>query len=118
VASNPDDWIGEPGFLIAALALMNSRNASETVLTEPHNKPRKSAGKPLLFSYRLVCIPQRYQARHLVVGDDPAQLRAHFVRGHFKVRKTGVFFWSAYQRGDPALGFVHKEYVLTRPRAA
>src|SRR6516165_3714236 len=79
VASNPDDWIGEPGFLIAALALMNSRNASETVLTEPHNKPRKSAGKPLLFSYRLVCIPQRYQARHLVVGDDPAQLRAHFV---------------------------------------
>jgi hypothetical protein len=46
-------------------------------------------------------------------GDDPAQLRAHFVRGHFKVRRTGVFFWSAYQRGNPALGFVHKDYALS-----
>jgi hypothetical protein len=119
LACNPNDWIGEPGFLIATLALMNSRNAVETQPTEPNNKRRKLTGKPLLFNYHLVCIPQRYKQRHIAAADDdPRQLRAHFVRGHFKLRKSGLFFWSAYQRGNPALGFVHKDYVLTQPRSA
>jgi hypothetical protein len=111
--TNQNDWAGEPGFLIATLALMNSRNAAETQPTEPNNKRRKLTGKPLLFSYHLVCIPQRYKQRHIAAADDdPRQLRAHFVRGHFKLRKSGLFFWSAYQRGNPALGFVHKDYMV------
>jgi hypothetical protein len=117
--ANAEDWIGEPGFLIATLALLNSRNASETELTEPNNKRRRLTGKPLLFSYHLVRIPQRYQHRHLAAGAaaDPKQIRAHFCRGHFKARRTGIFFWSAHQRGDAKLGFVHKDYLLTRPAA-
>jgi hypothetical protein len=47
---------------------------------------------------------------------DPRQLRAHFVRGHFKVRKSGVYFWSAHQRGDPKLRFVHHDYILAQPK--
>ena len=113
------DWIGEPGFLIATLALLNSRNACETLPGTPNNKRCKLTGKPLLFDYHWVCIPQRYKHRHLPSDDaDPLQLRAHFVRGHFKARKTGIFFWSAYQRGNPKLGFVHKDYVLAQPGAA
>ena len=113
--ARPEDWIGEPGFIITTLALLHSRNAAETEPVEPRNKTRKLTGKPPLHSYRLVCIPARYQHRHGVSSDDPQQLRAHFVRGHFKRRKTGLFFWSAYQRGNPELGFAHKGYVLGRP---
>jgi hypothetical protein len=111
-----EDWVGEPGFLIATLALLNSRNASATELVEPvQNKRRKLNGKPLLFNYHLVSIPNRYKHRNMAADGDPCQLRAHFVRGHFKLRKTGLYFWSAYQRGNPALGFAHKDYVLHRP---
>ena len=115
-AMDLSDWIGEPGYIIATLALLNSHNASEiAVVNPPQNKRRKLVGKPLLFDYHMLCIPQRYKQRNIpATGDDPVQLRAHFVRGHFKVRKTGVFFWSPYQRGNPALGFVHKDYALTR----
>jgi hypothetical protein len=116
--SNAEDWIGEPGFLIATLALLNSRNAAATELTAPNNRRRGLTGKPLLFSYHLVRIPQRYQQRHIAAAaDDPAQIRAHFCRGHFKARRTGIYFWSAHQRGNPKLGFVHKDYLLTRPAA-
>ena len=108
------DWIGEPSFLLAVLALLNSRNAAEIEFTEPaSNKRRRLTGKPPLHTYRLVCIPSRYKQRYIPTADeDPRQIRAHFVRGHFKVRKTGVYFWSAFQRGNPALGFAHKDYLL------
>jgi hypothetical protein len=111
------DWVGEPDYIVATLALLNSRNASEIVPVDMAklNKRRKLVGKPLLFDYHELCIPQRYKQRNVPsAGEDPVQLRAHFVRGHFKVRKTGVFFWNAYQRGNPSLGFVHKDYVLDR----
>jgi len=111
--SSMSDWVGEPGFLIATLALLNSRNASELQPVNPRNKTRKLTGKRLLYSYHLLSIPSRYKQRNVAsAGDDPRQLRAHFVRGHFKVRKSGIFFWSAFQRGNPDLGFVHKDYQL------
>jgi hypothetical protein len=116
-ASGLSDWVGEPGYIIATLALLNSRNASEVVPVDrtKQNKRRKLVGKPLLFDYHELCIPQRYKQRNVPsAGEDPAQLRARFVRGHWKVRKTGVFFWNAYQRGNIKLGFVHKDYVLDR----
>ena len=112
---------GEATFLIAMLALLNSRNASEVVSVDmtKQNKRRKLVGKPLLFDYRELCIPQRYKQRNVPeAGEDPVQLRAHFCRGHFKVRGTGVFFWSAHQRGNPSLGFAHKDYVLAQRVAA
>jgi len=42
-------------------------------------------------------------------------LRALFVRGHLRRRKSGLFWWFAYQRGDPRLGFVHKDYSVQLP---
>jgi hypothetical protein len=116
-SSDDSNWIGEPGFLIATLALLNSRNASEAVSTEPNNRQRRRSNRTPLFSYHLVCIPQRYRDRNMAVGDndDPRQLRGHFCRGHFKVRRTGVFFWSAHQRGDPRRGFVHHDYIAGLP---
>lgn len=114
-------WKGEPRYLTAVLELLQSKNATEIaplIDLSQLNRRRAQQDRPLLYSYHLVSIPGRYKELHLrnipAAGGDPVQLRAHFVRGHFKVRKTGVFFWSAYQRGNPALGFVHKDYALTQ----
>jgi hypothetical protein len=78
------------------------------------NKRLKKDGMPMLFSYHLLAIPVRYKTRHISTNGNSSgrELRQHFVRGHFKARKTGVFFWSAYRRGNPKLGFVHKDYAL------
>ena len=50
-------------------------------------------------------------------GDDAAgeggvPKRLHMARGHFKVRKTGIFWWRDHWRGDPAQGSVDKRYVV------
>ena len=115
------DWQGEPKFIAAALELMNSRNAVEQLAVEippKVNKRRRRDGKLPFLGYQLLRIPGRYKHKHIASGEvDGRQLRAHFVRGHYKVRRTGVFFWSAFQRGNPTLGFVHKDYKLSRRTA-
>jgi hypothetical protein len=70
----------------------------------------------MLFSYHLLYIPSRYKQRNISADGNPSgrELRAHYVRGHFKARKTGVFFWSAYRRGSEKLGCIHKDYALRR----
>ena len=119
---NRNDWLtGEPAFLVAMLALLNSKNAATIAPVDltRKNKRLRLVGKAPLFSYHLVSIPARYKQRHVCADAEPTglQLRAHWCRGHFKVRRTGVFFWSAHQRGNAALGFAHHDYVLTQPRA-
>lgn len=32
------------------------------------------------------------------------------VRGHFKVKKTGVYWWNPFVRGDATKGFVSHDY--------
>lgn len=39
-------------------------------------------------------------------------LRAHMVMGHFKKRKTGVFWWSPHVRGDASIGWIDKDYEV------
>jgi hypothetical protein len=36
--------------------------------------------------------------------------RMHFCRGHFKRRKTGVYWWNQQWRGDASIGVVVKDY--------
>jgi hypothetical protein len=112
-------WRGEPRYLTAVLELLQSKNATEVALVDLSqlNRQRARRNNSLLFSYHLVSIPARYRQRHIADGSSGQGIRAHYVRGHFKVRRTGIFFWSAYQRGNPALGRVHKDYLLTRPAA-
>lgn len=35
--------------------------------------------------------------------------RLHAVRGHFKVRKHGVYWWSDFMRGDPRRGSIRTQ---------
>lgn len=118
-SSGESDWIGEPSYIVAVLALLHSRNATETVDVDmlKKNKRQKLLRKPPLFSYHMLCIPNRCKQKYKMYAadgdDDPSQIRAHFVGGHWKLRKTGWYFWQSFQRGNPALGFLHKDYLLT-----
>lgn len=42
--------------------------------------------------------------------------RAHFVRGHFKERATGLYWWNAFMRNarNAKKGFVDKDYLLIK----
>lgn len=113
-----DDWLGEHHFIMAILALLNTRNVSDIIhaeIGEKKNLRRLSAGRAPLFSYNLLKIQQRLLTQRNIATDErgaDAQIRAHFVRGHFKIRKTGVFFWSPFVRGDLKHGFARKDYQL------
>ena len=112
------DWAGEVAYLLAVIGLMNARNASE--LTPSNyaklNRARSKVGKPPLFEHHILKIHERQQRR---VGAGAshathAPMRGHFVAGHWKIRKTGIFFWHPFKRGDFSRGTVSKDYHLDR----
>jgi hypothetical protein len=52
----------------------------------------------------------RSQARIAAArGIDREAARAHLVRGHFKIRRTGVFWWSSFLRGDAGKGELKRQ---------
>ena len=115
------DWAGEPGFLLAVIGLLNARNATDVFASDLRrlNKARAKRGAPPLFEYKILHIARRQINRVYGDGDeirlgrsDRSPMREHFCRGHFKVRKTGVFFWHPHLRGDRARGHIEKEYEL------
>lgn len=42
--------------------------------------------------------------------------KLHTVRGHFKVRSTGIFWWSNYTRGSKLAGVIDKDYNIEPER--
>lgn len=110
------DWAGEAAYLLAVIGLLNARNAVEVELVDNKklNKARVKRGKLPLLSHKILKIAHRQIKR--VPGEgrtgDREPMRQHFCRGHFKARKSGIFFWSPHLRGDPSRGRVEKEYEL------
>jgi hypothetical protein len=109
------DWAGEPWFWLAALALLNAKNgASSELVAAPDalNKSRLKAGKPPLVDYHQLTLRvgprDRPEGRSGPSGRETH--RAHAVRGHFKIRKTGVYWWRPFIRGDLGDGFAGKSY--------
>ena len=111
-----EDWGGEFRYVLSILGLLNTRNVvhrtpvDNTVM----NEKRARHGKRELFSHTLlkvrpsiVVYPGRGSSSH-------RDLRFHYVRGHFKQRKTGLFFWSHHARGSIEHGTVMKDYELER----
>jgi hypothetical protein len=112
------DWAGEPAYLLAVIGLLNARNAveTETVDYSRLNKARTKRGKLPLFEHKVLKIAHRQIKR--VYGEagsrgDYTPMRGHFVRGHFKTRKTGIYFWHPHARGSFERGAIIKDYELT-----
>jgi hypothetical protein len=103
----------EMGHLFATLILMNSKNCIDIAKTEPPvklNKARSKRGKPELLPYSTVHIELSKSQQRAVEGGliSREEARRHLVRGHFKVRATGVFWWGGFMRGNAARGTVER----------
>ena len=111
-----EDWGGEMRFMIAMLGLLNARNVveTETVNKEKHNIKRRKQGKLPLFSHTLLKIrPEIYAHDAMSMATTQHRdMRLHFVRGHFKHRKSGLFWWSMHARGSGRQGVIDKDYVV------
>jgi len=111
------DWEGEFSFFKSLLILLQCKNAVESRASEPikasHARTRTQAGKLPLFEHHTIHLKLRGPERHGEPGaGQHASPRAHLVRGHFKIRKTGVYFWSPFVRGDVRLGTVRSRYEV------
>jgi hypothetical protein len=114
--SSLSDWLGEGAFALAVLALLNTKNIVQvgSVDRSKINRARIRRGKEPFFTYKMLQISNKVLTREFShdAEDGDRKLRAHFVRGHFKVRKSGVFFWSSFVRGDLKNGFADKGYQV------
>jgi hypothetical protein len=113
---NASDWGGEIQYLIALLGLLNSRNVAEhhEVDNSAYNKKRTKQGKSPLSSHTLLKIRAIHRHSFTRPGRPPSsseEIRKHFVVGHWKTRKTGLFWWNPFMRGKR--GLVTHDYLLT-----
>lgn len=113
-----EDWAAEIRFFVAMLGLLNARNVTEaqTIDNTEYNRKRAKRGSPPLSSHTVLKIRTAHKSS-LGVGrksDEPSEIRAHFVRGHFKQRSTGLFWWGPHMRGKLERGFVAKDYEVAR----
>lgn len=110
------DWAGEIRYLFAILGLLNSRNATETERVEygKLNKQRIKHKKHLLSAHTLLKIRPTHKPSLIGAAGvaRSGEIRAHFCRGHFKTRKTGVFWWGPHMRGRLEHGFISKDYEV------
>jgi hypothetical protein len=110
------DWSGEIRYLFSVLGLFNARNVVEAELVDKtkHNKARAKHGNPPLCTHTLLKIRAMHR-RSLVPGRhtaDGREIRSHFVRGHFKQRATGIFWWGPHMRGNPERGTITHDYLI------
>lgn len=107
------DIQGEQRFVESLLATINCRNLVQAQPEEDLsklNKARRRLGRPSKLSFRkVVVLLSRVQGRK---GDASGATRGgmplHIVRGHPKVRKTGIYWWSPFWRGDVANGRIER----------
>jgi hypothetical protein len=98
----------------AFLLLLNSRNLTRVepqVISEKLQRARAKSGKqPLLDHARITIHLSRALAARAGAATDPRNpMRLHVVRGHFKIRKSGVFWWSPHSRGSLEAGEVKRQ---------
>lgn len=100
------------GHTLVFFLLLNARNRVVQVTDGPDftrlNRSRAKSGKAPLLSSKIIKLDLSrpiVQALRRGTSTNPRDLAAHVVRGHFKVRKSGVFWWSPFVRGgDKAKG--------------
>lgn len=112
------DWAGEPWFWMSVLALLNARNGASVTKGEDRtklNRARAKSGKRPLADFHVLTVrlSKAERAAQREGACDHEGKRAHVVRGHFKVRKSGMYWWRPFVRGDLGKGFANKRYDLT-----
>jgi hypothetical protein len=106
----------DAGILLGILMLLNTHNGTrqQTASLDKLNRARAKRRLPQLLGYSTVTLHlagRRAETRRW--GSSGEAVREHLVRGHFKIRKSGIFWWLPHSRGQPNLGKVDKTYKLT-----
>lgn len=120
IRTSIQDLEGEIQKLVAVLCLINSRNC---VSIQPSdlkklNVQRQRRGKLPLLSYSTVSLNlSRSDARSAAKDKtDAGKLRRHIVRGHFKIRKGGIYWWRPFLRGSLQDGVVARRQYAVNDR--
>jgi hypothetical protein len=112
-----EDYSGEPRFVLGIMMLLNSRNLVEyeECSVRDKNRARGPRDGRAVVSHRTVKIKlsKVSKNRMLAQGMSAAEIALHKVRGHWKVRKTGVFFWRPHERGSRIVGIADHDYLVT-----
>lgn len=90
--------------------LMSSSVRSEQIAApERLNRKRIRNGRVPHYGYSVLVLRKTGERIDGIGGshDDPI---LHTVRGHWKIRETGAFFWEWHLRGDRKKGFKRKDY--------
>jgi len=116
LASWQADLQGEEPFAAALITMMNSRNCvdHEPANLDKLNRSRRRGGKPEFLAYSTTRLRlSQHLDRAVGAGHmTRAQARGTLVRGHFKLRRTGVFWWSPHERGDQSHRVPRREYEV------
>lgn len=112
------DWFSdiaaEGGLLLSTLALLNSRNniSIENQDFKKLNKKRVRNGRSELMSYNVVKIvlSKRDRLTALSEGMTDYEIRKHLVRGHFKIKKNGIYWWRPFIRGSYKNGEANRSH--------
>jgi hypothetical protein len=100
----------------AFLVMINSRNAIASSAPDLRrlNRSRERSGKLPMLEHKILDVPiSRVQRNGLAaLGISSGDIRQHWVRGHFKVRRTGVYWWAAHRRGDADQGIIRNTYRM------
>jgi hypothetical protein len=115
-----DQWgkicTSETRFLLGCLMMLNSRNLAviESLSPKEINRGLPKGEPHVQIGHRRVTVrlSRVQQNRESVVGARGGDVARHKVRGHWKVRKSGVFLWRPFERGNAEKGFVFKDYVV------
>lgn len=110
IQASTQDITGEVKILQTALCLLNSKNCVSVEVADiaaVNARRRKDKKKPLL-SYSTVKIHLSRADQRAAMRDGASEedIRQHIVRGHFKLRKSGVYWWRPFLRGNPKVGQV------------
>lgn len=120
-----NDLIEEVATAIKAIVVLNAKNVAQVELTCPEsitkmNKKRRASGKPPFHRYSTVDVfiggrkevESKKMSLSKVVSFFNHATGLHTVRGHFKVRSSGIYWWSHHVRGNKASGLVNSTHKL------
>lgn len=96
------------------LAMLNCKNLfEETEVSHPAalQKSRIKRGRLPRCEHKILDLGLTRGQRNSAIdsGMSETELRQHLVRGHFKRRSSGLYWWSPYLRGNPEIGHVHRD---------
>jgi hypothetical protein len=115
------DWNSEPAFWWAVLALLNCRNVVDVRTPDlgKLNKARIKRGAAPLAEHKVLKLRLPGTKRSSISGEAATTImRGHWVRGHFKARKSGLYWWSNFFRGDPTRMIAKTYNVSTQQKNA